>query len=81
MAVKKQVVSDADKASVLKSFDSSMSPDGLEATQIGWKCNRSGTEWAERVLDVLLSEKRVLKQPLKLNHSGRESYVNLWRLP
>jgi hypothetical protein len=62
MAAKKPAISEADKSIVLRAFDSMMHPDiGLTSTQVGWKCNKSGQAWAESILEVLLIEKRVVK--------------------
>lgn len=82
MAVKKSAVSESEKQLVLGALANQMTPhEGLEAVQVGWRCGKLGTQWAETVLECLLSEKRVLKVPLTVNHSGRESSVTVWRLP
>lgn len=82
MVAKKNAVSESEKKLVLGALSNQMTPhEGLEAVQVGWRCGKLGTPWAETVLECLLSERKVLKVPLTVNHSGRESSVTVWRLP
>ena len=61
MVAKKPAISEADKALVMRAFDSMMHQDGLTSTQVGWKCNKSGQAWAESILEALLIDRRVVK--------------------
>jgi hypothetical protein len=81
MAVKKPVVSDADKSLVLRALDCAMHPEsGLEATQVGWKCNQSGTDWANRVLEALILENKVVFSTIT-NLDNSPFPFKIWRLP
>ena len=83
MAVKKQVVNDADKALVLKALADAMHPDvGLTSTQVGWRCGKNGTQWGDTILEALLIDRRVVKERL-ITKDGRDvdNEPFTWRLP
>jgi hypothetical protein len=76
--VAKDTITEPDKMRVLNAIRTAPSADiGLPSVSIGWRCDKSGTMWAEIVLEQLLIEKRVVKIAVG---EPKATFKTLWRL-